>query len=187
MVRNYKRQHNGKWPFTKSGIVYVSEQDAVVVLEETAHLTKKMPMLLSSPGSQSAFNLPDRIRYPYWFDILTYNPRINREVATYEVYPTEAGKRELARYGLPRKFPAVLMHDEPDYAFYYFAGDFCDNPINMTSARFWGIEWLAPFTYMTEGITGRSGFFWRAYRPTLTRILESYYDRTRLQPPPAKP
>jgi hypothetical protein len=69
------------------------------------------------------------------------------------------------------------MHDAPDYAFYYFAGDFCDNPISMTSAYFRGVEWLSPFAYMTEGLTERKGFFWRAYQPMLTRILEDCYAR----------
>ena len=192
LVRNYKRQHHGAWPFTKSGIAYVSENDVVVVLEEETHLVKKVPMLLSSPFGQSAFNLPDRIRYTYWFDILTYNPRINQEVATYQIYPTESGQRELTRYGLPTRFPAILRHDQPDYAFYYFAGDFCDNPVSMSSAYFRGVEWLAPLAYLTEGFTERKGFFWRVYRPMLTRILEGYYARTRAartraQPPPAKP
>ena len=182
LVRNYKRQHKGAWPFTKSGIAYVSENDVVVVLEETVHLAKKVPIMLSSPVGRSKFNLPDRIRYTYWFDILTYNPRINREVATYEVYPTEIGKKELARHGLPTKFPAILMHDEQDYAFYYFAGDFCDNPVTMSSAYFWGVEWLAPLAYLTESLTERRGFFWRVYRPMLTRILEDCYDRRQVQP-----
>jgi hypothetical protein len=181
LVRNYKRQHKGQWPFTKSGIVYVSEKDAVVVLEEDNHLVRKLPMMLSSPIGQSMFNLPEHIRYTYWFDVLTYNPKINQEVASYEIYPTESGKRELARYGLPTRFPAILMHNKPDYAFYYFAGDFCDNPVSMTSAYFRGIEWLSPFAYMTEGLTERKGFFWRVYRPMLTRILEDYYDRKKTQ------
>ena len=185
LVKNYKRQHNGKWPFTKSGIAYVSENDVVVILEEDTHLVKKVPMMLSSPVGQSKFNLPDRIRYTYWFDIFTYDPRVNQEVATYEVYPTEIGKRELARYRLPIRFPAILMHDESDYAFYYFAGDFCDNPVSMSSAYFRGIEWLSWSAYMAEGLTERKGFFWRVYRPMVTRILEGYYDRTRVHPPPA--
>ncbi|QJW92406.1 hypothetical protein HNV11_18420 [Spirosoma taeanense] len=178
LVRNYRRQHKGQWPFTKSGVVYVSENDAVVVLEEDTHLARKVPQMLASATGQAKFNLPDRIRYTYWFDVLSYNPRVNQEVASYEVYPNEAGKREMARYGLPTRFPAILMHDAPDYGFYYFAGDFCDNPVSMTSAYFRGIEWLSPFAYMTEGLTERRGFFWRVYRPMVTRILEDYYART---------
>lgn len=177
LVRNYKRQHKGQWPFTKSGLVYVSDKDAVVILEEGTHLARNIPQMLASEVGQSRFDLPRRIRYTYWFDVLTYNPRINQEIASYEVYPNEAGKREMARYGLPTRFPAILMHDAPDYGFYYFAGDFCDNPISISSAYFRGIEWLSPFAYMTEGLTERKGFFWRAYQPMLTRILEDAYAR----------
>lgn len=183
MVRNYKRQHNGQWPFTKSGLVYVSENDTVVVLEEDTHLARRVPQMLASATGQSKFNLPARIRYTYWFDVLTYDARINEEIATYEVYPTARGRRELARYGLPTRFPAILMHDAPDYAFYYFAGDFCDNPVSMSSAYFRGIEWLSPVSYLTEGLTERKGFFWRVYRPMVTRILDNYYDRRQRKNP----
>ncbi|RIV23319.1 hypothetical protein DYU11_09945 [Fibrisoma montanum] len=179
LVRNYKRQHKGQWPFTKAGIVYVSENDAVVVLEEDMHLTRKLPQMLATPVGKSKFGLPEHMRYTYWFDVLSYDPRINNEVASYEIYPTDEGRRELRRYGLPTRFPAILMHDGPDYAFYYFAGDFCDNPVSMSSAYFRGIEWLSPFAYMTEGLTERKGFFWRVYRPMMTQILEDYYRRIR--------
>lgn len=184
LVRNYKRQHKNQWPFTKSGVVYVAENDAVVVLEEDTHLARKVPQMIATAVGQSKFNLPDRIRYTYWFDVLTFDPRINQEVASYEVYPNEVGKREMDRHGLPTRFPAILMHDAPDYSFYYFAGDFCDNPVSMTSAYFRGIEWLSPIAYMTEGLTDRKSFFWRVYRPMVTRILEDYYARIH---PPASP
>lgn len=179
LVRNYKRKHRGRWPFTKSGLVYVSENDDVVVLEEDTHLARSVPQMLATNAGRAKFDLPDQIRYTYWFDVLTYDPRINQEMATYEVYPTKVGKTEMDRHGLPTRFPAILMHDAPDYAFYYFAGDFCDNPISMPSAYFRGIEWLSPVAYMSEGLTERKGFFWRVYRPMITRILEDCYARKR--------
>jgi len=177
LVRNYKQQHRGKWPFTKSGLVYVSEKDDVVVLEEDTHLARNVPQMLATAAGQSKFDLPDQVRYTYWFDVLTYDPRVNQEMATYEVYPTAVGKTEMARYGLPTRFPAILMHDAPDYAFYYFAGDFCDNPVGMSSSYFRGVEWLSPVAYMSEGLTERKGFFWRVYRPMITQILEDCYAR----------
>ncbi|WP_266364067.1 hypothetical protein [Tellurirhabdus rosea] len=179
LVRNYRRQHNGQWPFTKSGVAFVSERDEVVVLENETHLQREVPYMVSSEFGQQYFDLPKRLPYSYWFDVLENNPAVNREVATHEVYANAAGQRELARHGIPSRFPAILMHKGADYEFYYFAGDFCDNPVSMLSSYFRGVELLGPVFYWAENLAQREGFFWRVYRPMTTKILEEYYDRTK--------
>ncbi len=177
LVRNYRRQHGGQWPFHQGGVAFVSEGDQVVVLEDGAHLNRVSPFMETGKFGQQEYGLPNRIRYTYWFDVLQNNPRINREVASYQLYTTEAGKAELRRSGLPERFPAILMHKAADYEFYYFAGDFCDSPINLLSAHFRGINLISPIFYWAEGSTERKSFFWRVYRPMVTKILKDYYAR----------
>lgn len=177
LVRSYRRQHGGRWPFTKSGIAFVSERDEVVILEIGNHLKREVPYMVMSAEGQARFNWPRRLPYAYWFDVLSYDAKINRELATHELYTNERGRKLLALHGIPERFPAVLAHQGPDYEFYYFAGDFCDNPLGMFSSYFRGIEHLSPVLYWTEEFTQRREFFWRVYRPMMTRILEDYYRR----------
>jgi hypothetical protein len=177
LVRDYQRQHGGRWPFHQGGVAFVSEGDVVVVLEDNLHLARVSPYMEASEFGQREFGLPSRIRYTYWFDVLSNNPRVNREVASHQLYVSEAGRAELRRYGLPERFPAILMHKAPDYEFYYFAGDFCDSPINLLSAHFRGIGMISPLFHWAEGRTERKSFFWRVYRPMVTVILEDYYAR----------
>lgn len=177
LVRNYQRRHQGEWPFKKGGVAFVSLADEVVVLEDEKHLEHVSPYMETGEFGRQEFGLPDRIRYSYWFDILANDPKVNREVAAYHLYLTEGGKAELQRHGLPARFPAILMHKGDDYEFYYFAGDFCDSPINLLSAHFKGISFVSPVFYWAEGHTERKSFFWRVYRPMVTKILEDYYAR----------
>jgi hypothetical protein len=75
---------------------------------------------------------------------------------------------------LPIEFPAVIRGDG-DYPFFYFAGDFSDNPISLNSARFAKINWVASFSYNSVP-QERLSFFWEFYRPLTNTILNDYYE-----------
>jgi hypothetical protein len=66
------------------------------------------------------------------------------------------------------------MHSASDYQFYYFSGDFCDNPISMTTSYFNGIGFFKSMFYDASGPSERSSFFWNFYRPLMNNILTDY-------------
>jgi hypothetical protein len=171
LTASYKREHNGKWPFRRSGIAFVNDNDRVAILEDTTHLADSMPHIISMGFGQKKLGLPAKIKYPFWFDVIAPNMSVNHVVSRFYITLNKAGREELKKYGIPETFPAVLMHRSADYQFYYFSGDFCDNPIGMTTSYFKGIQYFDWLFYNSDDPVERSSFFWNFYRPMMDGIL----------------
>ncbi len=172
MVKNYNKANKVKWPFKKSGIVFVSDGDQVVVLEDSIHLKNAMPYIVSTSEGQKEFGLPEKMKYPFWFDIILPNEQSNKVVAKFSLNLKSTGRAELKRFGIPESFPAVLHQNTAQPKFYYFSGDFCDNPISLTSSYFKGIGFFKFLFYNTEDPMERKSFFWNFYKPLMDNILE---------------
>ena len=179
LVQNYKRSHDGDWPFKKSGIAFVNDNDDVVILEEDSHLTRAMPYILTDKEFQEKYGLPESIKYPFWFDIMIPNTKTNEIISGFDIRVNENGRSELAKNGIPLKFPAVTRHIDEDYSFFYFSGDFADNPVPLLSSYFKWIGFFKNFFYDQRNIMERGSFFWNFYKPLITTILEDYHEKKR--------
>lgn len=175
LVNNYRRRHNGKWPFKKSGIAFIHRDDRIVVLEKGTHLNKEFPYIFSDEEGHSHYGLPRRTRYNYWFDIIEVNTSFNHTIATFKIDANEEGLKELKDNGISPDFPAIAVHLNKDYRFFYFAGDFCDNPIGLSASYFKGAGYFDWLLYNRQDPHERAGFFWKVYRPLVTKILNDYY------------
>ncbi|HXS38440.1 MAG TPA: hypothetical protein VN721_17185 [Flavipsychrobacter sp.] len=177
LINDYKRENGGKWPFTKEGIAFVNNKDQVVVLEKDTHLTQPIPKIITSEAAARAYNLPEQINYPFWFDVLTTDTSVNKILSHFQIDFNNAGKAELVKYGIPLTFPAVQMHIGDDYQFAYFSADFSDNPLDISSSYFKGAEYFKFLFYNHLDHIDRRKFFWFYYRPLITKILDDYYDK----------
>lgn len=174
LVRNYIRQH-GSWPFKKSGIAFVKEDDRVEILENETHLQKELPEIFFSQQAMKKYDLPASAKYSFWFDIVTTDT-INQVHANFRLQVNPRGASVLKTAGIPSSFPVVLSYSGPDYRFWYFACDFNDNPISTSSSYFKGIHWFRRMFYNTADPADRGRFFWNVYRPLVTKILEDYHS-----------
>lgn len=172
MIKNYKAVNHNRWPFKKSGIVFVSDSDQLVILEDSTHLTNSMPYILSTTSAQKKFGIPEKIKYPFWFDVIIPNERINTIDAKFSLSLNPKGMAALKKFGIPASFPAVLRQKSDQAKFYYFSGDFCDNPISLTTSYFKGISFFKFLFYNTEDPMERNSFFWNFYKPLITTILK---------------
>ncbi|MDX1326074.1 MAG: hypothetical protein R3299_00120 [Arenibacter sp.] len=172
LIANYKKSHNGSWPFTRAGIALVNDHNQVVILEEGTHVENALPFIIASPEAQKRWSLPEKTKYPFWFDVMVPNLEVNTVDASYKLDLLAAGKKELAKYNIPETFPAVTRHTSKDYRFFYFSGDFSDNPITYNSSYFKGIGFFKGFFYDDRNPLERESFFWNFYKPLLTQILE---------------
>lgn len=175
LINNYKVRHNGEWPFTKSGIALVHTDDRIVILENETHLRKEIPYIYSSQEGQEHYSMPEKIKYPFWFDIINPDTSYNHVISSFVIEANDAGREELQKYNIPFSFPAITTHINKDYRFFYFSADICDNPVKMGSSYFKGIGYLRSFMYNTDDIQERESFFWELFRPLLTTILNDYY------------
>ena len=175
LVSNYENQHNGKWPFKRSGVAFVNNEDLVVVLENGYELNDEMPAIIANAEGQQYYGMPEKMKYSYWFDIVYPDTSFNHVISNFKIDVNEKGKRELAKYGLPEVFPAITAHVNKDYRMFYFSADFCDNPISLFNAQFEGVTYFKWLFYNTQDPVERKSFFWTIYRPLLSRILNDYY------------
>ena len=173
VVHLFKRQHKGEWPFKESGIVFVHDDETICVLEKDIDLEHEVPIINTDKYYQDFYGIAEHIRYPFWFDIsyLEYDDLV---VSTYKIHSNERGDSILAHYNIPKEFPAVLG-DHIINRFYYFAGDFADNPIAFSAVYSRGIEHLDFFLYENSDLSDRKKFFWRYYRPMMVKIMSDYY------------
>ena len=181
LVNNYKLQHGGQWPFHQDGVAFVNNNEQVVILEASTHLADPVPYIESTETGQRLLDLPKEMKYPFWFDVIdpaaTQNEMAaNNEIAADFVIRTNpAGAAELNKNHIPARFPAVLFHHGKDYHFYYFSGDFCDNPISLGTSCFKGISLFKWLFYDNSDPNQRVGFFWNFYRPMMNKIFDDYY------------
>jgi hypothetical protein len=177
LVKGYLQQHNNQWPFKQSGIAFVHENNTIEIIENTIHLTEAVPFIASTELAQEKFQLPAKIYYPFWFDIVQAHASKNTIVAQFELGLTNKGKEFLQKVGIPPKFPAVQMHESKEYRFYYFSADFSDNPIKFSNSYYKGIHYLNwMFDKGNTKNADRTTFFWKFYEPLMRNILDSYYS-----------
>jgi hypothetical protein len=176
LVDNYKKSHNDQWPFTRSGVAFVNDNNEVVILEEGRHLKIALPFIISNNEAQQSLGLTPEMKYPFWFDVMRPDTTINKVRASFKISVNEKGGAELNKYNIPSVFPAVTSHTGKDYDFYYFSGDFSDNPITINSSYFKGIGFFRGFFYDDRQPLERKSFFWNFYRPMLSRILADYAE-----------
>ncbi|MCD6332214.1 MAG: hypothetical protein J7L89_02970, partial [Bacteroidales bacterium] len=162
VVNNYMREHGGKWPFSKAGIVFARDDDWIEILEDTTHLNVKIPFIYTSEYGQKKYRMAAKVHYPFWFDISLPLNDSNLVVSTFRIEPNEKGDSIMQRYHIPKEFPAIMESTGPS-PYYYFGADFSDNPIKMRSAYFAGSGWL-DFLFYNQEYLKRSKFFYKIYR-----------------------
>ncbi len=173
MRRLHERYYDRKFDFEDiPGIVLIHETEKIVVLELEKHLRHEVPIINTPPVYQEKYNVPDYVRYPFWFDI-TFSQNPDNVYATYKLHTNERGDSSLGFHHIPKEFPAVIG-DLDESLKYYFCGDFSDNPIPFGLAYFKGVEYLRKLFYNNTDPLDRKKFFWEYYRPMVTKIIDDY-------------
>jgi hypothetical protein len=177
IILNYRNKNKGTWPFTKAGLVFVSNKEDVVVLEDRIHLNNPVPYIDVQTYGKDSLGLPDHINYPFWFDVMLPDTATNKIIATFNLNLKPSGAEELMRNNIPLNIPAICMHKGKDYQFYYFSGNFSNNPLSFSSSYFKGISFFKKLFLKERDEHERGSFFWNFYKPMLTHILNSYYSK----------
>ncbi|MFO8130263.1 MAG: hypothetical protein R6T99_10230 [Bacteroidales bacterium] len=176
VVRLYTRNYGQPWDFTKSGVVFVHENQRICILENETHLKKEIPLIRTPEVYTKEFGIPAEICYAYWFDIIVPNDSINETLSGIHVFPNAEGSKLLRDHGLSTVYPAAVRNRH-DHLTWYFSGDFCDNEISFHFVRFSGISGVHKLLSKDESNHDREYFFWSYYYPVMKKVLEKYHNR----------
>ena len=165
LIQNYQNSSGENWVYTSPGFVFVNQNGFVKVLANSEVLDDGVLFNLTAKGKEE-FEGTRNSSYYNWFDIVT--PRKKSEVlAEYSLPITKKAAAELAEYGIPSQFPAVIQHQDKSYTSYYFAGNYSD-------------ETEVPQIYQTTGLNTwkkllgeRGSFYWSTYVPLMEQLLHS--------------
>ena len=179
-VSNWEKQTGKTWAFRGPGLLFASDADEIVVLEEGRQVDPGGACRLAflAAGTQR-FDLVGSYRYNYWFDVI--EPLAGTEIlAEYRLGLRPQGIKALAARGIPATFPALLARRRGDAPVYYFAGDFVDSPALPRIHRILGLPTFMGWV-SEEGPRRNDRFFWRAYIPMMRRILDEAAERRKLR------
>lgn len=176
IVRSYKKENNGQWKFKNDGMLFINFDGRVLVLENGKELRDPIPLIYTDLKNQKKYGVPSSMIYPYWIDIMKNKNDTNQIISKYVIGTNPEGEALLSANGIPKIFPAVI-HRDVNYNFYYFCGDFADNPTKFRFAKLKGISGLKFLMYNAVDLTDRNRFFWEFYLPMMQTILNKSYAK----------
>jgi hypothetical protein len=180
VINEYIEQYDTTWHFKNSGLVFVHVSEKIVICETGPDVLEVLPIITTPKKFVEKFGVEEFLRYPFWFDIISLPKGSPLEVISYyKLYTTERGDSILDYHEIPTTFPANVYLPGDNYRFFYFAGDFADNPISFGATYFRWIENLNMFMYNNQDWMDRRKFFWNYYQPMMSEILGSYYAEKR--------
>ncbi|SEF92173.1 hypothetical protein SAMN05660865_01334 [Caloramator fervidus] len=167
IIENYEKQYNSKWDFKGRGFVFISQDNKILVLDKNDFGSKKLRIQFGEKYLRE-FNVKNYVNYNYWFEVVS---AIDSEViANFILDVNEGGYKKLKKYGLDKKFPAVLRKVSSDYTSYYFSGDFAD--INDVP-YFYKLEGYDLFKKLVSVNTdSQDAFYWKVYVPMMKKIIK---------------
>ena len=176
IVRSYKKENNGQWKFKNDGMLFINLDGRVLILENGKELRDPIPLIYTDLKNQRKYGVPSSMIYPYWIDIMKNKNDTNQIISKYVIGTNPEGEALLSANGIPKIFPAII-HRDINYNFYYFCGDFADNPTKFRFAKLKGISGLKFLMYNAVDLTDRNRFFWEFYLPMMQTILNKSYAK----------
>ena len=173
LKKGYVAQHDHRWPFKKAGIAFVHEDGRIEILENDTHLNYEYPVIVSSDTTIKRFGVTKKMDYAYWFDITRSSPE-NKILSWYEINTNADGDSVLIKSGIPKRFPAAIER-KTDCNFYYFCGDFADNPVSEWLAHLKYIDYVKYYLTISRGGSDEGPFFWKYYVPMLRTIMKENF------------
>ncbi|TXC78688.1 hypothetical protein [Luteibaculum oceani] len=171
LVRGYMEQHGGEWPFEGPGLAFVHESERIEVLDpDFGTINNPMPKIEVPQSFADYYNTVNQVDYPYWFEV-THPRELTdaQSMGRFYINTTHEGDSLLASMGITNVFPSMIKSRGGKT--WYFCADFADNLVPYGTSYLKKIHWISGLMY-TGAPLDRNKFFWRFYRPMMTKILQ---------------
>ncbi|GAB2486145.1 hypothetical protein GCM10008929_08640 [Alkalibacterium psychrotolerans] len=174
VMANYEQQTEEEWLFSGPGLVFVRDDDFIVVLEEGKDFEGNGVSFEFTEAGEAIFDGALTSRYDYWFDVIEATDA--DILAEYNLGLTEEGKEKLDEFSISDDFPAVTYRSHQGTPLYYFAGDYADLDSTPSFYQYRGLDRLNQAISRLQ-YRGDTSFYYRAYLPMMRHILTTIYSR----------
>ncbi|MBQ9680560.1 MAG: hypothetical protein IJV48_07760 [Ruminococcus sp.] len=168
----YEQQEGVEWRFTGPGILFVSTDGKILILEQNTDFNSKNLLKISiNEDYRKEFSGCSNCNFYNWFELVEPNYGVEN-IATYEFDLNATGMEKIAEISKTPRFCAITRKQEEGYApVYYFAGDFNDYVNGNRYGDFlFANQFFRFLSYDRQGDI--SHFFWRFYNPLMRHILD---------------
>lgn len=173
----YEQQEGVEWRFTGPGILLVSNDGKIIILEQnTDFSSQNLLEIYINDEYKDEFGGCDKCNFYNWFELV--QPNYGTEtIATFAFDLNAVGMEKIKELSKIPRFAAVTRRQEEGYApVYYFAGDCCDYVNGDRYGCFlFANEFFKFLSYDRQGDI--SNFYWRFYTPLLRHILDNTASR----------
>lgn len=169
----YEQQEGVEWRFTGPGILLISDDGKIIVLEQnTDFITKDLLKIYINDDYKSEFGGCGDCNFYNWFELVEPNYGVEN-IATFEFDLNATGMEKIKEISNTPRFCAVARHKEEGYApVYFFSGDFNDYVNGGRYGDFaFANEFFKFLSFDRQGDI--SNFFWRFYNPMIRHILDA--------------
>ncbi len=167
----YEQQEGVEWRFSGPGILLVSNDGKIIILEQNKDFNSKNLLQISiNEDYKNEFSGCDKCNFYNWFELI--EPNYGTEnIATFSFDLNATGMEKIKEVSKTPNFCAITRKQEEGYApTYFFSGDFNDYVNGERFEKFLFADWLFRFfSYDRQGDI--SNFFWRFYTPLMNHIL----------------
>lgn len=168
----YEQQEGVEWQFSGPGILLVSNEGKIIVLEQKTDFNSKNLLQISiNDEYKKEFKGAKKCNFYNWFELIEANSS-TEALATFEFDVNATGMEKLKDISSKPQFVAITrkkQENKPNA--YYFAGDFNDYVSKKNVNRFLGADKVFKLlSYDNQGDI--SYFYWNFYNPLMTSVLK---------------
>jgi hypothetical protein len=171
LIKLYNEQNPEGWKFKNPGIIFINNENKIVVLEYQRHLKGPAPQVSTYDPHRRAFSLPKTVPFPGWFEINRAHSSDVEVISWFEIPVNAEGEKILSKHGIPSRFPAAMMN-QSNGRFYYFAGDFGKTQIPERFSRLKGARYLELLMTDLNDPAIPKAFFFSYYLPLASSIYK---------------
>ena len=168
----YEQQEGVEWRFTGPGILLVSGDDKIIILEQNTDFNSKdLLKIYINDEYKKEFGSCGKCNFYNWFELIEPNYGVE-SIATFEFDLNSTGMEKIREINKTPRFSAITRKKDENYApVYFFAGDFNDYVVSSRYGSFlFSNEFYQFLSYDRQGDI--TNFFWRFFDPLIRRILK---------------
>ena len=170
-VPMYEQQEGVEWRFTGPGILLVSAEGKILILEQNTDFhSQDLLTVYVNEKYKDEFSGLGKVNFYNWFELIETNYG-TENIATFEFDLNEVGMKKIKDLSKSPRFCAVARKQEKNHApVYYFSGDFNDYVSGDRYGNFlFSNEFFRFLSFDRQGDI--SHFYWNFYNPLMLKIL----------------